>query len=252
MRARKPGVIRSQSLPVRAKSRRRGASSSQPPPSARCKPCDIAGAINRAVSARLCGYWFHLSRIANECASIGMRDLYVTRGLGCRVRTPLLTSDQGNLTRRVGTEGPRFQLNSDRASRAGKSVPCSKVSCSAPACDKKSVIGRDRLAWRKDGVRLLLYHGSDPNLLASVEPDAKYPFLFRVRYPDGHLSDVVNLTRAKDAACWVALRSLNSRPQEKPVGGPQARKEAEAVGDIGQSANRAQRPRHGLLARGRS
>lgn len=163
-----------------------------------------------------------------------------------------MTTDQGDLICGVGTEGQGITLISDRADRAGKDVPRSNLSCSAPAYDKKSITGRDRLTWRKDGVRLLLYHGSDPNLLAAVEPDAKYPFLYRIRYPDGHLSDMVNLTRAKDAACWFALRSLNSRPQETPSEGPQARKKAEAVGDIGQSSNRAQRPRRGLLARGRS
>jgi hypothetical protein len=117
---------------------------------------------------------------------------------------------------------------------------------------QRSITGRDRLAWRKDGVRLLLFHGSDQNPLAIVEPDAKYPFLYRIRYPDGRLSDMVNLTRAKDAACWFALRSLNSRPQETPSESPQARKKAEAVGSVSQSANRAQQPRRRLLARGRS
>jgi hypothetical protein len=124
--------------------------------------------------------------------------------------------------------------------------------CLTVASDRRSITGRDRLTWRKDGARLLLYHGSDPNPLAAVEPDAKYPFLSRVRYPDGQLSDMVNLTRAKDAACWFALRSLNSPPQETPSEGSQGSKKAEAVGDIGQSSNRAQRPRRGLLARGRS
>ncbi len=141
-------------------------------------------------------------------------------------------------------------MNFHRAGRAGKSVLCSNLTCSASACDKKTIIGRDRLTWRKDGVRLLLYHGS--NLLASVEPGAKYPILYRIRYPDGHLSDLVNFTRAKDAACCFALRSLNSRPKAKPVGSPPAREEAGAVRDIGQSANRAQRAPHGLLARSRS
>jgi hypothetical protein len=124
--------------------------------------------------------------------------------------------------------------------------------CSTVASDKRSITGRDRLTWRKDGVRLLLFHGSDQNPLAIVEPDAKYPFLYRIRYPDGRLSDMANLTRAKDAACWFALRSLNSGPQETPSEGPQARKKAEAVGSVSQSANRAQQPRRRLLARGRS
>jgi hypothetical protein len=118
--------------------------------------------------------------------------------------------------------------------------------------NKKSITGRDRLNWRKDGVRLLLFHGTDETPLAILEPDAKYPILYRIRHPDGHLSDIVNLTRAKDAACCFALRSLNSRPQETPSEGSQARKKTEAVGNTSQGANRAQPPRRRLLARGRS
>jgi hypothetical protein len=33
-----------------------------------------------------------------------------------------------------------------------------------------------------------------------VEPDAKWPRMYRVRRPDGTLTDMVNLTRARDAA----------------------------------------------------
>ena len=43
----------------------------------------------------------------------------------------------------------------------------------------------------------------------SVVPDEKYPGMWRVQSPDGTLSDMVNLTRAKDAArsiceSWLA------------------------------------------------
>jgi hypothetical protein len=120
------------------------------------------------------------------------------------------------------------------------------------ASKNPSIVGRDRLTWRKEGARLLLFHGADENPLAIVEPDAKYPFLFRIRYPNGDLSDMVNLTRAKYAACWFALRSLNSPPQGTRLEGSQARKKAEEVRDIGQSLNRVQGPRRGLLARSRS
>ena len=34
----------------------------------------------------------------------------------------------------------------------------------------------------------------------SITPDTKYPSMWRVRYPDGSLSDIVNLTRARDGA----------------------------------------------------
>jgi len=39
-------------------------------------------------------------------------------------------------------------------------------------------------------------------------PDAKYPGMYRLLLPGGGLSDVVNLTRAKDA-----LRALAERNQ---------------------------------------
>jgi hypothetical protein len=38
-----------------------------------------------------------------------------------------------------------------------------------------------------------------PTLHPRVVPDQKWPGMYRVRQPDGSLSDMVNLTRAKDA-----------------------------------------------------
>jgi hypothetical protein len=63
--------------------------------------------------------------------------------------------------------------------------------------DKRSITGRDRLTWRKDGVRLLLFHRSDQNPLAIIEPDAKYFRLYRIRYPDGHLSAIWSTSPAR-------------------------------------------------------
>jgi hypothetical protein len=34
----------------------------------------------------------------------------------------------------------------------------------------------------------------------TIVPDAEWPEMYRVRRPDGTLTDMVNLTRAKDAA----------------------------------------------------
>jgi len=42
-----------------------------------------------------------------------------------------------------------------------------------------------------------------PRLDPRIIPDAKYPGMYRIRRPDGSLSDMVNLTRARDA-----LRSM--------------------------------------------
>jgi hypothetical protein len=81
----------------------------------------------------------------------------------------------------------------------------------------KTVVGRDRLSWRRANGRLFLFYGNNDHQLAIVEPDSKYPgVMWRVRFPDGRLSDMANLTRAKDAAVTCALRFLNSRVQETP------------------------------------
>ena len=62
----------------------------------------------------------------------------------------------------------------------------------------------DDVRW--DGLQLRL---SSDRLLATVEPDAQWAGLFRVRFPNGHTTDIVNLTRAKDAAVILALSDLN-------------------------------------------
>jgi hypothetical protein len=46
-----------------------------------------------------------------------------------------------------------------------------------------------------------------PKLDPRIAPDAKWPAMFRLRLPDGSLSDMVNLTRAKDALAVVCEES---------------------------------------------
>ena len=65
---------------------------------------------------------------------------------------------------------------------------------------------KDCLMWHGD--RLLLRAGR--RLLSAVEPDPEWPGMWRVRLPDGDLSDMANRTRAKDAAQLLALATLNS------------------------------------------
>ena len=45
-------------------------------------------------------------------------------------------------------------------------------------------------------------------IVASVVPDSKYSQMYRVQLPDGRLTDMVNLTRAKDAPRPLALNAL--------------------------------------------
>ena len=81
------------------------------------------------------------------------------------------------------------------------------------------IVGRDRLSWRTDvGGCFSLHFGRRTPALIHVVPDGEWPHMFRVRSADGTLSDMVNLTRAKDAARAAALRDLNFDPQETTVG----------------------------------
>jgi hypothetical protein len=53
-----------------------------------------------------------------------------------------------------------------------------------------------------------------------VVPDAARPGMWRVRWPDGRLSDMTNLTRAKDAvACFIETEERRRRGRHSPLGG---------------------------------
>jgi len=67
------------------------------------------------------------------------------------------------------------------------------------------IYGRGDLKWKDRELRLVT-----GRLLATVEPDTKWVGMFRVRLPDGHVTDMVNISRAKDAAISLALTDLNS------------------------------------------
>jgi hypothetical protein len=51
-----------------------------------------------------------------------------------------------------------------------------------------------------------LHYGRLRKPLASVKPDDRYPTMWRIHWPDGSVSDMVNLARAKDAAMAIAER----------------------------------------------
>jgi hypothetical protein len=67
----------------------------------------------------------------------------------------------------------------------------------------------DRHDLRWDGHRLRMRSG---RLLATIVPDPDWEGMWRVCMPNGNVSDMVNLTRAKDAAQSIALVSLNAVP----------------------------------------
>lgn len=75
----------------------------------------------------------------------------------------------------------------------------------APAALRGRSYDTNDLMW--DGMTLRQRKGG--RVMATIEPDSTWPGMWRVRMPDGHLTDMVNLTRAKDAAQSLALAVLN-------------------------------------------
>jgi hypothetical protein len=89
----------------------------------------------------------------------------------------------------------------------------------------RRIYGRQDLKWRDGQLRLCT-----GRMLATVEPDGTWVGMFRVRLPNGHLTDMVNLTRAKDAAISHALTNLNGPGnQETGVDGGSVRPNLEAA-----------------------
>jgi hypothetical protein len=77
-----------------------------------------------------------------------------------------------------------------------------------PATNRGAIVGRDELNWREADNGYTLHLGRSQKALLKVVPDAVYPGMWRVLQA-GCLSDVVNLTRAKDAGMVRALAVLN-------------------------------------------
>jgi hypothetical protein len=80
--------------------------------------------------------------------------------------------------------------------------------------EARRIFARHELSWHGNVLQL------GRRKLAQIEPDLVWPGMWRVRKPDGRLTDMVNLTRARDAACALALAHLNQRDQETPAGAP--------------------------------
>ena len=70
------------------------------------------------------------------------------------------------------------------------------------------MIGRENLSWRRVNDSSALHLGQSRKPILTVVPDVVHPEMFRVQYR-GRLSDLANLTRAKDAGIAIALADLN-------------------------------------------
>jgi hypothetical protein len=63
----------------------------------------------------------------------------------------------------------------------------------------------------KPGGMHALHYGKSKTPLARVKPDERYPTMWRIHWPDGSVSDMVNLSRACDAAQAIAERGPPAR-----------------------------------------
>ncbi len=73
----------------------------------------------------------------------------------------------------------------------------------------KFKFGRSFYEWQRTPDRWLLMQSH--RIAAVLLPDPHYPSMFRIKLPDGSISVMVNLTRAKDAALSLADAMLDGR-----------------------------------------
>jgi hypothetical protein len=88
--------------------------------------------------------------------------------------------------------------------------------------NRGTIVGGDRLSWLRFGNDLALFRGKSKKPVLHVAPDPIWPGMFRVRSRGG-VSDLCNLSRAKDAGLAIALRDLNSGVQETALDGTHVR-----------------------------
>jgi len=62
---------------------------------------------------------------------------------------------------------------------------------------------------------IALHYGGSRRPLVHVVPDDRWPGMWRLVWPDGRLSDMVNLARAKDAAIAICERGPPARDRRR-------------------------------------
>jgi len=77
------------------------------------------------------------------------------------------------------------------------------------------VHGRNNLRVQKTETGYCVKRMGSRRILSQIEPDVVYPKMWRIKRPDGSLSDMVNLTRAQDAAIGAALSILNADVKQR-------------------------------------
>jgi hypothetical protein len=82
-------------------------------------------------------------------------------------------------------------------------------------CDRALASGADARPGERTGGKCRLSPRKP-----KVVPDAAHAGMWRVRWPDGRLSDITNLTRAKDAiACFMETEKRRQRGRHRPSEG---------------------------------
>ena len=74
--------------------------------------------------------------------------------------------------------------------------------------NRVGIVGRNKLNWRKTAGGYALLRSQKAML--KIVPDKVWPGMWRILHRD-RLSDMVNLSRAKDAGFSIALGFLNDR-----------------------------------------
>jgi hypothetical protein len=89
-------------------------------------------------------------------------------------------------------------------STAGTDATTAVRILSPPLMPVRAGLSGDRWCW-------VLRYGHTRTPLALVVPDFDWPDMWRIAWPDGRLSDLVNLPRAKDAAEAISERGPPAR-----------------------------------------
>src|SRR5262245_20960112 len=99
---------------------------------------------------------------------------------------------------------------------SGRASTCTCIACStgravsaSDVCEWLDVCAK----WASHQLQqrltmLALYYGRSHEPLVHIAPDGVYPNMWRIHWPDGRISDMVNLTRAKDAARLICQRDM--------------------------------------------
>jgi hypothetical protein len=106
------------------------------------------------------------------------------------------------------------------------------------ATSSKFKFNRSYYGWRQTGGVWRLIRSS--RVVAVVTPDPRFPSMFQIKFPDGSISDIVNLTRAKDAALSLADAVLDGRIRGFQA--PGIARSAEATRLQADSANAPRKP----------